>query len=51
MSAVSLDSGFDVGDDTLHGTTTLEAYIQARVQNSDWERTGKGMQERRSNGR
>ncbi len=34
MSAVSLDSGFDVGDDALHGTTTLEAYIQALVQNN-----------------
>ncbi|MCL6701429.1 NmrA family NAD(P)-binding protein [Pseudomonas sp. T1.Ur] len=35
MSAVSLDSGFDVGDDAaLHGTTTLEVYIEALVQRS-----------------
>ncbi|SCW77808.1 MULTISPECIES: hypothetical protein [unclassified Pseudomonas] len=33
MSAVSLDSGFDVADAALFGTTTLEADIQALVQN------------------
>ncbi|SFW48105.1 MULTISPECIES: hypothetical protein [Pseudomonas] len=33
MSAVSLDSGFDVDDDALHGTLALEAYLQALVQN------------------
>jgi len=31
MSA-SLDSGFDVADAALYGTTTLEADIQALVQ-------------------
>jgi hypothetical protein len=41
MSAVSLDSGFEVGDDAaLHGTTTLEAYIQALVQNHGPETHG-----------
>ena len=41
MSAVSLDSGFDVGDDAaLHGTTTLQAYIQALVQNRGLETHG-----------
>ncbi|WP_434702937.1 NmrA family NAD(P)-binding protein [Pseudomonas sp. Z1-12] len=41
MSAVSLDSGFEVGDDAaLHGTTTLEAYIQALVQNRGLETHG-----------
>jgi hypothetical protein len=33
MSAVSLDSGFDVDDDALHGPLALEAYLQALVQN------------------
>ncbi|MGX1175726.1 hypothetical protein [Pseudomonas sp. R151218B TE3479] len=51
MSAVSLDSGFDVDDDALHGTLALEAYLQALVQNDGWERADKGMQKRRSMGR
>jgi uncharacterized protein YbjT (DUF2867 family) len=34
MTAVAVDSGFDVSDDPLRGTTTLDAYIQDLVAGS-----------------
>jgi uncharacterized protein YbjT (DUF2867 family) len=35
MTEVSVDSGFEVAEDGLRGTTTLEAYIRALVRNED----------------
>jgi hypothetical protein len=34
MAAVSVDSGLDMPDDALHGTTTLEAYIRSHARTS-----------------
>ncbi|XVN15278.1 hypothetical protein QZH46_03385 [Pseudomonas corrugata] len=32
MTEISVDSGFEVAEDGLRGTTTIETYIQALVQ-------------------